>query len=170
MTIAGQASRPAKGSISVADVPSPADFATIFLGLDASTAAVAGHANLCPLAVLLRDGSGTVVGGLWGRTVYSWLMIEMLFVPESLRRQGYGSALVRAAEDAARARACIGVRVETFEFQAPAFYQRLGFMVAGAQQDLPPGHCCYSLFKRLDREADISSAKAGDEPGRAKQP
>jgi predicted N-acetyltransferase YhbS len=58
--------------------------------------------------------------------------------------------LVRAAEDAARTRACIGVRVETFEFQAPGFYQRLGFVLAAAQDDLPPGHRCYSLFKRLD--------------------
>lgn len=169
MTIAGRAPQPAEGSISVADQPSPADFAAIFLGLDASTAAVAGHANLCPLAVLLRDDSGTVVGGLWGRTVYSWLMIEMLFVPEPLRRQGYGSALVRAAQDAARARGCIGVRVETFEFQAPEFYQRLGFTVAGAQQDLPPGHCCYSLFKRLDRDAGIA-AQADGEPAHAPAP
>jgi GNAT superfamily N-acetyltransferase len=144
-----RAALPVSGSISVTDTPSPEDFATIFRGLDAATAEVVGHANLLPLAVLLCDDAGVALGGLWGRTVYSWLMIEMLFVPVSLRGRGLGSALVEAAEDAARARDCIGVRVETFEFQAPAFYQRLGFILAAVQDDLPPGHRCYSLCKRL---------------------
>jgi hypothetical protein len=61
--------------------------------------------------------------------------------------------VVRAAEHAARARACIGIRVETFDFQAPTFYQRLGFVVVAVQDDLPPGHRCYSLCKRLDTQA-----------------
>lgn len=137
-------------SISLATEPSAAEFAAIFRGLDEATAGVAGPAHLLPLAVLLRDTAGSVVGGLWGRTVYSWLMIEMLFVPMALRRQGVGSALIAAAERAARERGCIGMRVETFEFQAPDFYLRRGFVLAGAQADLPPGHCCYNLFKRID--------------------
>ena len=115
--------------------------------------ATVGHANLVPLAVLLHDDAGMAVGGLWGRTVYSWLMIEMLFVPAPLRGRGLGSAVVRAAEHAALARACIGIRVETFDFQAPNFYQRLGFVLAAVQADLPPGHRCYSLCKRLDTQA-----------------
>ena len=149
------------GSISVTDTPSPEDFATIFQGLDDATAEVVGHANLLPLAVLLRDDAGMAVGGLWGRTVYSWLMIEMLFVPASMRGRGLGSAVVRAAEHTALARACIGIRVETFDFQAPTFYQRLGFVLAAVQDDLPPGHRCYSLCKRLipvARSPDLSSA------------
>ena len=153
MIAKGRAALPVGGSISVTDTPSSEDFATIYRGLDAATAEVVGYADLLPLAVLLRDDAGGVVGGLWGRTVYSWLMIEMLFVPLSLRGHGLGSALVRTAEDAARARDCIGVRVETFEFQAPAFYQRLGFSMAAVQDDLPPGHRCYSLSKRLDTPA-----------------
>jgi GNAT superfamily N-acetyltransferase len=153
MITTGRAALPVSGSISVSDTPSQEDFATIFRGLDAATAEVVGHAELLPLAVLLRDDTGVAVGGLWGRTVYSWLMIEMLFVPVLLRGRGFGSALVRAAEDAALARECIGVRVETFEFQAPGFYQRLGFILAAVQDDLPPGHRCYSLCKRLDMPA-----------------
>lgn len=38
-----------------------------------------------PLAVLITDASGDVIGGLWGRTVYGWLFTELLFVPEKLR-------------------------------------------------------------------------------------
>jgi GNAT superfamily N-acetyltransferase len=153
MIVPGRDTAPVGGSISTTDTPSAEDFATIFRGLDEATAEVVGHAHLLPLAVLLRDDAGMAVGGLWGRTVYSWLMIEMLFVPAPLRGRGLGSAVVRAAEQAARARACIGIRVETFDFQAPTFYQRLGFVLAAVQDDLPPGHRCYSLCKRLDTQA-----------------
>jgi GNAT superfamily N-acetyltransferase len=153
MIVPGRDTAPVGGSISTTDTPSPEDFATIFRGLDEATAEVVGHANLLPLAVLLRDDAGMAVGGLWGRTVYSWLMIEMLFVPAPLRGRGLGSAVIQAAERAARARACIGIRVETFDFQALTFYQRLGFVLAAVQDDLPPGHRCYSLCKRLDTQA-----------------
>jgi GNAT superfamily N-acetyltransferase len=160
MITSGRDLIPVSGSISVTDTPSQEDFTTIFRGLDEATAEVVGRANLSPLAVLLRDDAGMAVGGLWGRTVYSWLMIEMLFVPTSLRGRGLGSAVVRAAEHAALARGCIGIRVETFDFQAPTFCQRLGFVLAAVQDDLPPGYRCYSLCKRLipaARSPDLSS-------------
>ena len=35
-----------------------------------------------PLIVVLRDEQGEVVGGLWGRTGYNWLYVELLVVPE----------------------------------------------------------------------------------------
>lgn len=97
MIVPGPGTAPVGGSISTTDTPSPEDFATIFRGLDEATAEVVGSAHLLPLAVLLRDDAGMAVGGLWGRTVYSWLMIEMLFVPESLRGRGLGSAVVRSS-------------------------------------------------------------------------
>lgn len=132
------------------DTPSASDFRAIFSALDAATAPVAGAIQLCPFALLLPDDSGAVIGGLWGHTAYSWLAIDMLVVPEPLRRQGIGSELVRAAEVIARERGCVGMQVASFDFQAPQFYQRLGFRVFGVQQNHPPGHRHVYLSKRLD--------------------
>jgi GNAT superfamily N-acetyltransferase len=142
------------GSIILTDAPSVADFRVIFRALDDFNASVIGHAQLQPVAVLLHDESGMVVGGLWGRTNYGWLAIEMLFVPGPLRGRGIGSALVSKAEAAARVRDCIGVQVDTFDFQARSFYERLGFTVFGVQDDLPPGHRCFYLCKRVDERRD----------------
>jgi GNAT superfamily N-acetyltransferase len=103
-----------------------------------------------PLAALLRDASGAAIGGIWCRTVYSWLVIEMLFVPEALRCHGVGAALVRGAEAAARARGCIGAQVDTFDLRARRFYERLGFAVIGTVQDLPPGHSLFHLGRKFD--------------------
>ena len=71
-----------------------------------SNAPVVGRAVFVPLAVLMHDEAGAVNGGLWGWTVYSWLIINMLFVPRPMRHRGIGSALLHAAEREARARGC----------------------------------------------------------------
>jgi ribosomal protein S18 acetylase RimI-like enzyme len=136
--------------IKCSNAPTTEDFWAIFKALDAETAPIAGHAQIQPLAVLLHDCEGAVVGGLWGRTVYSWLTIEMLVVPPPLRGQGIGSALMCTAERIARARGCIGVQVATFDFQAPGFYQRLGFTVFGVQENIPPGHSQLYMSKCLN--------------------
>jgi GNAT superfamily N-acetyltransferase len=137
-------------SMIVTATPSDADFRAIFTRLDEFNAPVVGHASFVLLAVLLRDEAGAVIGGLWGWTVYSWLIINMLFVPEASRHLGIGSALIRAAETEARARGCAGMQVDTFGFQAQPFYERLGFTVFGVQPNFPPGQRCVFLRKQFD--------------------
>ena len=138
-----------RGSIRVTEEPSVDAFATIHRGLEESTTGMVGPAQLRPLVALLEDASGVAVGGLWGRTAYSWLTIEMLFVPVSLRRHGLGSRLIGAAEAEARQRSCFAAQVCTFNFQAPDFYRRLGYSVFAVQPDMPPGHSTSFLRKLL---------------------
>ncbi|WP_284944327.1 GNAT family N-acetyltransferase [Acidisoma cladoniae] len=102
-----------------------------------------------PLALLIEDAEGTVIGGLWGRSYYNWLFIELLFVPESLRGQRIGSALMEMAEAEARVRGCIGVWLDTFSFQAPRFYEAHGYTVFGESADYPAPHKRFFLSKRL---------------------
>ncbi len=137
-------------AMTVTSSPSGEDFRAIFNALDEFNAPVVGHAIFVPLAVTIHDDSGFVSGGLWGWTVWSWLRISLLFVPMSSRRQGVGSALIRAAETEARSRGCVGMQVETFDFQARPFYERLGFTVFGEQPNFPPGHTCAYLRKPFD--------------------
>ncbi len=88
-----------------------------------------GHA---PYALLLRDhATGQTIGGLWGRFIYRWLYIETVIVPEVVRRQNVGTRLLTQAEDAARARGCLGIWLDTLSFQAEGFYTKLGFSVFG---------------------------------------
>jgi GNAT superfamily N-acetyltransferase len=108
------------------------------------------------LAVLLRDGEGKTLGGLFGRTAYDWLYVEFLAVPEALRGQGVGRDLMRRAEAEATARGCIGVRLDTFEFQARGFYEKLGYEVFGKLDDHPRGMCRYFLRRRLDQPTNSS--------------
>ena len=108
-----------------------------------------GIADFKPLAVVLMDSSGDVIGGLWGRTAYGWLFVELLFVPESLRGQGVGSDLMHRAETEAVARGCHAAWLDTFQFQARGFYERLGYTCFGELTDYPPGFSRYFMKKVL---------------------
>jgi GNAT superfamily N-acetyltransferase len=136
-------------AITLTTAPTDADFAAIFRRLDRETAPVIGPCHIQPLALLLHGEGGDVTGGLWGRIVYAWLVIEMLFVPAALRGTGTGTSLIRAAEAEARARRCVGIQITRLEFQAPSFYEKRGFTVFGRQDDVPPGHRCFYMEKRL---------------------
>jgi ribosomal protein S18 acetylase RimI-like enzyme len=103
-----------------------------------------------PLASLLRDGEGMMLGGLLGHTSGGWLSIDVLWLPDELRGQGIGAQLVADAEVEARRRGCVGAYVNTGSFQAPGFYERLGFEVCGVIEDYPRGHRRLTLSKRLD--------------------
>lgn len=130
------------------DVPDGRD--TILQKLIDFNAQNAPPANFKLLGIFLKDADGKTIGGLWGRSAYEWLFIELLFVPEELRGQGVGTSLLRQAEEIARARGCTGVWLDTFEFQALPFYQKLGYSIFGELKDHPRGISQYWLQRRFD--------------------
>lgn len=102
-----------------------------------------------PVNVFLRTDSGEIKGGLIGRALAGWLHIDTLFVDPDYRRRGYGAAMMKVAEDEARARGCKYAWLDTFEFQARPFYERLGYESFGVLDDHPIGHTHYFMYKRL---------------------
>ena len=120
------------------------------LGLLASFNADNGYpADLQPLAITLTDDAATIVGGLWGKTVYNWLFVDYLVVPASLRRHNLGSKLMAKAEQIALERGCVGSWLTTFSFQARDFYERLGYEVFGSLENSPGENVRFFLRKRL---------------------
>jgi ribosomal protein S18 acetylase RimI-like enzyme len=100
------------------------------------------------LAVFVRDEHGKIVGRLNGYTHWDWLFISHVWVDASLRGQGYGRILLQKAEDAALERGCLHAHVDTFDFQARGFYEKLGYKIFGVLEDFPKGHTRYFLHKR----------------------
>ena len=129
--------------------PTDAEREAILIPLRAYNTAQAGPGNPQPLALLVRDDNGETLGGLYGRFFYQWLFIELLSVPEQARGQGLGSKLMQMAEDLAREKECVGIWLDTFDFQAPEFYKRLGYSELGQIADYPPGHKRHFFQKRL---------------------
>ena len=122
------------------DCPAPGTFEAIYAALNACSRAIIGPAEPRLLVIPIHDARGAVVGGLWGYTLFEWLHVQMLFVPEALRGRGGGASLLAAEDATALARGCRGAHVDTFSFQAAPFYQKLGFTLFGKLSDCPPGH------------------------------
>ena len=135
--------------IVVPEAPSQDDRAAILRGLVAFNDATYGPADTRPLAVLLKDEGGATVGGLWGRTSYGWLFIELLFVPEALRGRGAGADLIARAEEIARARGCRNAWIDCFGEQNRRFYEKRGFEPFGSIPDHPEGVTRTFLKKAL---------------------
>lgn len=88
-----------------------------------------GHLMERPdLGILLKDpDTAEIIGGLYATDEYNWLFIKYLIVPEALRGKGLGAELMREAERVACERGCLGMFLDTFDFQAKPFYLKLGF-------------------------------------------
>ena len=91
------------------------------------------------LAVVARDTTGALVGGLLGQSNLGWLFVSALCVAAGHRGRGHGKAILAMAEAEARRRACIGVYLDTYSFQGRPFYERRGYRLFGELVDCPPG-------------------------------
>ncbi|MEO7547718.1 MAG: GNAT family N-acetyltransferase [Ramlibacter sp.] len=79
-----------------------------------------------------------------------WLRVEVLWVAEAARRQGLGTLLLAEAERRAVGLGAVGVALETFEWQAPEFYFRRGYQVAGRIDRYVNDYALLTMQKRLD--------------------
>jgi GNAT superfamily N-acetyltransferase len=137
------------GILTPSEDPEPGTFDAIRALLDADSQLVIGPALPRLLVIPIRDDGGEVAGGLWGYTMFQWLHIQMVFVPDAIRGRRIGSALMKAAEAEAACRGCLGSHVDAFAFQAGPFYQKLGYTLFGALQNYPPGQQRLFFYKKL---------------------
>ena len=136
--------------IVISDAPNPADREAILQHLATYNKINGPPSGLQPLAILLRDpDTRETVGGLWGKTSYNWVFIELLVVPDQWRGQNVGTMLLRKAEEVGRERNCIGLWLYTFGFQARSFYEKNGFEVFGTIDDYPRDSNCSFMRKLL---------------------
>lgn len=107
----------------------------------------------------LRDDAAAIRGALIGNCYAGWLFIALLWVAEELRRCGIGRELIGMAERHARDFGCHSAFVDTFSFQAPGFYTKLGYREF-ARLDYPPEHQRIFFQKKLIEDTGAGGAHA----------
>lgn len=75
-----------------------------------------------------RDPEGQVIGGLRAIVAMYWLRIEVLWVHDDARGKGIGSQLLAEAERMGSDLGAKDAALETFEWQAPRFYEKHGYV------------------------------------------
>jgi ribosomal protein S18 acetylase RimI-like enzyme len=88
-----------------------------------------------PLNVVALDEQGMVLGGVIAETQFAWLKVSYLVVATEQRHRGIGRRLMELAEHEAAARGCRYAYVDTMDYQAPEFYRKLGYQIAGQLDD-----------------------------------
>ncbi|WP_174864629.1 GNAT family N-acetyltransferase [Streptomyces spinoverrucosus] len=108
--------------------------------LTAFNAAATGAGEPDEFSVRVTAADGELLGGLTGWVWGGQCGVEMLWVRADQRHAGWGSKLMRAAEEEAVRRGCTDMIVSSYTFQAPDFYRKLGFREAGRLPGVPGGH------------------------------
>ncbi|WP_331374374.1 GNAT family N-acetyltransferase [Sinorhizobium chiapasense] len=135
---------------SILSDPSADDVRAVVTALDAYNNANSGMADQSGFAVIIRDPeTRAAVGGLYATDGYRWAFVRYLAIPEEYRGLGLGRRLIADAEKIAKARGYIGMWLDTFEFQARPFYEKLGYEIFGELEGAPGAIPRYFLKKRF---------------------
>ncbi|MCW5890444.1 MAG: GNAT family N-acetyltransferase [bacterium] len=130
--------------------PAAQDVAFVAESLGRWNVAASGHADWARAGVYLRNADARIVGGAQGACWGGWLHVDILWVEDHHRRQGWGRRLLAALEALGKERGCERAWLDTFSFQAGRrFYEPLGYRVFGELPDHPRGHTHWFLAKEL---------------------
>jgi GNAT superfamily N-acetyltransferase len=109
----------------------------------------AGDNQFQRLCFVLQGDNNEILGGVISEVYWEWLYIDLLWVKEELRGRGYGRQLMETVEKKARQQGAKNAYLDTFSFQAPGFYERLGYKSFGELPAFPPGHERFFMKKEL---------------------
>jgi GNAT superfamily N-acetyltransferase len=98
--------------------------------------------------IVLNDEAGKLRGGARAAVRLGALEIRTIWLDENLRRKGLGERIVRAAEDEGRRRGARAALLDTYEFQARGFYEKLGY-VCFACFEFPDGVTRFYMSRSL---------------------
>lgn len=90
-----------------------------------------------------------LIGGAVGIIKFGWYFLEELWIDENYRGKDIGRELIKSIEKCAINNNAIGVRMETWNFQAKGFYEKMGYNVYATFEDCPPGTVDYFLKKKF---------------------
>lgn len=92
------------------------------------------------LCITIENNYGDVIGGVTGSSYWGVVHIEYLWVSADVRGAGIGARLMTMVESAAIERECNMICLDTFNFQAPDFYLKLGYEIYGRNQGYAGGY------------------------------
>ena len=121
----------------------------IWRGLAGFNRKAAGPFHYSGTVLTARSETGTILGGLVMQSWWKESFVEVLWLSERARGQGLGRELVAQAELRARRRGSKLLHLNTYSFQAPRFYEKLGFHCIGKMSGSPKGESRFYYVKRL---------------------
>ena len=97
----------------------------------------------------VRDAKSRILGGAILQSYWRETYVELLWLSAKARGLGLGRELMREAERRARRRGSRLLHLNTYSFQAPGFYEKLGFKRFGGMAGSPKGASRHWFVKQL---------------------
>ena len=98
---------------------------------------------------VIKGVNGEVLAGINSMIYWDYLHIDILWVKEAFRTEGFGSILLEEAERVAKGKGCKLITLETFDFQAKDFYLKHGYEIIGVLDGCPFEHKVYYMKKGI---------------------
>ena len=131
------------------DKPEEAAWGIIGGGVSSYNKQQAGDNCFQRLCFVLQNPDDEILGGVMAEVYWEWLYIDLLWVKEELRGQGYGHQILETVEKEAQQLGAKNAYLDTFSFQSPGFYEDLGYEVFGELESFPPGQKRFFMKKEL---------------------
>jgi len=129
--------------------PSDQEIDAICKGLAEHAEQVMGYSSFEPFGFLAHDETGGLIAGCTGVLMFGVLYIKLLWVDDVARGKGLGQRLIQKAESFAKDKHCRYITVETFNWQAKGFYEKLGFKIEHVYDGYDADSKFYFLRKKL---------------------
>ena len=105
--------------------------------------------NFEEFCYIAENDAGIIIGAITGRAYYNEVHIGDLIVDEAYRGADVGSKLVKTVENAYSNRGYEKISLTTFGFQAPGFYEKLGYSLEFVREDRDPKMRKYFYCKSI---------------------
>jgi ribosomal protein S18 acetylase RimI-like enzyme len=107
-----------------------------------------------PFTIYINDSNHQLIAGVTGFYYHKYARIDYAWVHEAYRKQGLGKQLFARLERFLSEKHCQFIQLDTFDFQAKPFYEKLGFHCVGTISKWVGDHDCYFMRKELKQGAN----------------
>lgn len=99
--------------------------------------------------IYITDENENITGGLYGEILDKVCVIYVVWVHENTRKKGLGTEIFNKLEAFAKDNNCKILQVDTAEFQARQFYEKIGFSVVATLPENFMGFTTFIMRKTL---------------------
>lgn len=121
----------------------------LYHGISEGAFLAKGLSPIRPFSIFIKDTKEQVLGGTSGTLFYGSLYVDSLWVDKTLRHQGWGKKLMYEAEKIGREHGALFVTLNTMDWEALPFYQRLGYSIEFTRKGYEKDSKMFMLRKNL---------------------
>jgi GNAT superfamily N-acetyltransferase len=123
--------------------------AVLYHGISEAAFHTKGLSPIRPFSIFIKDQNGRIFGGASGTLFYGSLYVDSLWIDQTLRHQGWGTKLMHEAEKMGREHGASFVTLNTMDWEALPFYQKLGYSTEFTREGYEKNSKMFMLRKNL---------------------